>query len=81
MKSGSTKASDQCLPIDRWPNREPKLTGLTTCLGASADATYVTRAKGPIATTTHEVGRNPRQSPNQIRVCEDCNRVRNLSCL
>jgi hypothetical protein len=27
------------------------------------DITYVTRARGPIATVAHEAGRNPRQSP------------------
>jgi hypothetical protein len=49
MKSGSTKASDQCLP------------GLTICLWASDDTTNVTRARGPIATAAHEVRHNPNQ--------------------
>jgi hypothetical protein len=40
-----------------------------------------TRARSLIAAAVHEAGRNPRQSLNQVRVCEDCNRVRNLSCL
>jgi hypothetical protein len=41
MKSGSTKVFDQCLSIDQWPDREPKLSGLMTCSGASDDTTYV----------------------------------------
>jgi hypothetical protein len=45
------------------------------------DTTYVTRARGPIVTVVHEAGRNHRQSPSQVRVCGDYNRVRNLSYL
>jgi hypothetical protein len=41
MKSGSTKASNQCLPNDRSLDQEPKLPGLTTCSAASDDTTYV----------------------------------------
>jgi hypothetical protein len=61
MKSGSTKASDQCLPIGRKSDREPKLPGLTICSWASDDTTNVTRVRGPIATAAHEVGHNPNQ--------------------
>jgi hypothetical protein len=81
MKSGSTNASNQCLPIDRQPYREPKLSHLMACSGANDDTTDVTRVKGPIVVTAHEAGRNTRQSPNRICVCGDYNKVRNLPYL
>jgi hypothetical protein len=61
MKSGLTKASDQCLPIGRWLDQEPKLPSLMTWSWASDDTTYVIRARGSIVAVTHEVERNPNQ--------------------
>jgi hypothetical protein len=59
MMSGSTKTSDQCLPIGRWPDRKPKLPDLMTYSGASDDTINITRARGLIAAAAHEVERNP----------------------
>jgi hypothetical protein len=52
-----------------------------TCSGGSEDTTYVTRTRDTIVVVAHKAGRNPRQSPNQVHVCGECNKVENLSCL
>jgi hypothetical protein len=46
MKSSSTKTFDQCLPIGRWLDREPKLSGLMICSGASDGAINVYPGRG-----------------------------------
>jgi hypothetical protein len=47
VRSGSTNASDECVPIGRQSDREPKLFGLTTCSGASDDTTNIRPGQGP----------------------------------
>jgi hypothetical protein len=61
MMSSSTKVSDQCLSIGRYPDQEPKLSDLMTCLEASDDITNVTWVRGPIVAMAHEVECNPNQ--------------------
>jgi hypothetical protein len=59
-KSGSTKASGQCLLISRYHDWELKLSSLMICSVVSDGATNVYPGRGPEAATANEAGRNPK---------------------
>jgi hypothetical protein len=45
---------------------------------ACDDTSNTARAGGPLSAMTQEGGCDPSKSPDQVRVCESCNRVRNM---
>jgi hypothetical protein len=47
----------------------------------SDDTSNTARAGGPLSTMANEVGCDPSKSPDRVRVCVSCNRVRNLPYL
>jgi hypothetical protein len=45
----------------------------------SNDTINIYLDQGLIVAMAHEAERNPKKSPDRLRICRDCNRIENLS--
>jgi hypothetical protein len=76
------EATQGTVPVEKRLAQSPPLVSFCVFVCFICDNTInIYLGQGLMAAMAHEVGRNPRQSPDRVRICRDYNRIKNLPYL